>query len=114
MSFLGFIVAIALFCHFGRRLRLYRAHEGGPVAPGRWAERIQREAERHARRAVRHAERHARRAHRHCGDWGAPWMPAAEGEPKRATESSPEAEALARARRRAAAEAGFYAHFMSY
>src|SRR5439155_1122948 len=71
-----------------------------------WAERLQRQAERRARHFARHAEHQARRFAREAGRW------ARGGEDEKPL--PPEEEALRRARRRAAAEAGFYAHLVSY
>src|SRR5262249_27254090 len=76
-------------------------HHGGPGGcGGDW--------DRYTRRAGRDAARAARRAAREAQRWGWP-MPEP---PQRETEKplSPEEEALRRARQRAAAEAGFYAH----
>src|SRR3989442_15769073 len=55
----------------------------------------------------RAAVRGARRAAREARRWGPP-------APDAAKSPSPEEDALRRARRRAAAQAGFYAHLMSY
>jgi signal transduction histidine kinase len=114
MGFLGFLMACALFCHLGRRFRA----EGHMT----WHDHWRRQAERHARRAERHARWVARRAERHARDagggaepfgcWGG--APAGREKPERSGPPSSEAEALRRARRRAAAEAGFYAHVVSY
>jgi signal transduction histidine kinase len=71
-----------------------------------WAERLQRQTERRARHFARHAEHQARRFAREAGRW------ARSGEDEKPP--TPEEEALRRARRRAGAEAGFYAHFVSY
>ena len=72
-----------------------------------WAERLQRHAERRARHFARHAERQARRVAREAGRW-------ARGADDDEKPLPPEEEALRRARRRAGAEAGFYAHLASY
>ncbi|HUE30175.1 MAG TPA: HAMP domain-containing sensor histidine kinase [Verrucomicrobiae bacterium] len=73
----------------------------------RWAERLQRQAERRARHFARHAERQARHFVRKAERWVGGL--AADEKPL-----SPEEEALRRARRRAGAEAGFYAHLVAY
>src|SRR4029077_17844526 len=100
---------------FNRRFRRYRRELGEEGVPGagwhdewhrHWAEKWERERDRHSRREEARA---ARRAERDARRWGAP-MP--ESEPRRPL--SPEEEALRRARRRAAAQAGFYGHLMSY
>src|SRR5213594_2664738 len=101
MPFFGFLMAAFLFCHFNRRLRHYRRRIGDGDTCGdgwnrQWGEQWQRHARRAARRAAREATRWGRQA----------------AEPP--TRLSPEEEALRRARRRAAAEAGFYGHVMSY
>jgi signal transduction histidine kinase len=101
MPFFGFLMACFLFSHFGRRLRHHRMRigDGGPCGggwDGPWGG-----WERRARRETVRAAREARRR------WKAGWT-----RPEKAP--SPEEEALRRARRRAAAEAGFYAHLMSY
>ena len=101
MPFFGFLMAAFLFCHFNRRLRHYRRRIGDGDTCGdgwnrQWGEQWQRHARRAARRAAREATRWGRQA----------------AEPAKSL--SPEEEALRRARRRAAAQAGFYAHLMSY
>ena len=120
MAFFGFLIACFLFSHFNRRFRHFRRAVGEDGAAEmschdhwhrRWAEKMQRDADRHARRFGRGAERHARRAERHAARWGVKLDPAPAEEQK---PLSPEEEALRRARRRAAAEAGFYGHVMSY
>jgi len=92
----------------------------------RHADRWRRNAEREARRWQRRAERHARRfgVDVEPKDWpGGKWdewvhriMPGASAETSDAKGGAPktEDEVLQRARRRAGAEAGFYAHLMSY
>jgi len=159
MAFLGFLIALSLFCHYKRRLRLYRrrmhiegegdTHFGSASAASwheewhrQWAGKFHDEArrmremrrswEREVRRRTRDARRQARRS-------GSPFVPPAEppaqpngaqasaapsgragaakaderARPAADTESH-EAQVLRRARRRAAAEAGFYTHLMSY
>ena len=123
MSVVGFIVAIVLFKHF---MRANRRHWGG-MAEGRdevdwcgwhgkwhgahrgWHAKWAKEADRHRRRAEREARRWARRYGIDLpGD-----PPPAEPEPAKPTATADD-EALARARRRAAAETGFYAHLQVY
>src|SRR5689334_10912133 len=117
MAFFGFLLAFFLFCRLGRELRRQRAvgedgatymtwHHGWDAGcGGKWG----REWERHEARARRHAERWARHAERHAKKWGWP-MPEPPGRDSTKTDAkqlTPEEEALRRARRRAAAEAGF-------
>jgi signal transduction histidine kinase len=124
MSLFGFLVALSLFCHFNRRWR-YRWRRGleehggwraeGPMAcssawPREWAEHGERRAGRDARRMARRAERDARRFARRSAPPGEPQAEAGRPGPEPRSES----EALARARRRAAAEAGFYGHLLHY
>ena len=105
MPFFGFLMACFLFSHFSRRFRHHRMRigESGPCGGGwehpwgTWERRARRETVRAAREAARQARRQWR------GHAAEPAKP-----------RSPEEEALRRARRRAAAEAGFYAHLMSY
>ena len=101
MPFFGFLMAAFLFCHFNRRLRHYRRRIGdGDTCGDGWNRQWGEQWQRHARRAARRAAREATR-------WGGH-----AAEPAKSL--SPEEEALRRARRRAAAQAGFYAHLMSY
>src|SRR5436305_8194962 len=101
MPFFGFLMAAFLFCHFNRRLRHYRRRIGdGDTCGDGWNRQWGEQWQRHARRAARRA---AREATRWGGHGAEPAKPRA-----------PEEEALRRARRRAAAEAGLYAHLMSY
>ena len=109
MAFFGFLMACFLFSHFHRRLRHYQRGIEDDSQPGlgchdewhrHWEDKMARRAERYARRARRHEERDTRRAGR------------VERAPEKAL--TPEEEAMRRARRRAAAEAGFYGHVMSY
>ena len=104
MPFFGFLMACFLFHHFNRRLRDHRTRigDGGCGVGwdhhwGKWERRARREAMRAARGAAREAHRR--------------W---ATHDPQAAKPLSPEEEAVRRARRRAAAQAGFYAHLMSY
>src|SRR5438046_3166526 len=101
MPFFGFLMAAFLFCHFNRRLRHYRRRSGdGDTCGDGWNRQWGEQWQRHARRAARRAAREATRWRGHAAEPAKP--------------RSPEEEALRRARRRAAAEAGFYAHLMSY
>ncbi len=133
MSFVGFVIAIMLFWHFKKHVRAQHRRRldgrredgvdaGGPSSWGsdwnekctdwnrQWAAQAQRYGDRHAKwhrkraeRAERWAERERQRAER-MDDKGVR-DPA--GPPS-------EQEMLRRARRRAAAETGFYAHLTSY
>lgn len=116
MTFLGFIVAIMLFCYYRNRLRHYRRWydledptSATPCRPVRariphwhreWHEKFDKK--RH-RREAREARRARRRADKQ-----------AVAEPGGTEAPSEEEEVLRRARKRAAAEVGFYAHVMSY
>jgi signal transduction histidine kinase len=121
MSLLGFILVGMMFCHFGRRSRMRRGVTPGAdptcSAPGQWPERLQRQFERHARRWEREAERHRQRWERHWGGWdrtaGSASQPGGNAGTGRKA-STPEEQALRRARLRAGAEASFYAHFVTY
>ena len=101
------------FRHLHRRFQRSLEDERGcgPSWPDdwarHWADRLQRQAERRARHVARHAERQARRVAREAGRW-------ARGGDEDEKPLPPEQEALRRARHRAAAEAGFYAHLASY
>jgi signal transduction histidine kinase len=136
MAFLGFLAALLLFFHYKRRLRYYRRRyrleDERPMCPPgavswhaewqrQWADKFQRQADRRKRQFDRHAERHIRRLDRQARKFGpevavvAP--PNGSGEANGAAEAQPpteEAAVLQRARRRAAAEVGFYTHLMSY
>ncbi|TMA36124.1 MAG: GHKL domain-containing protein [Deltaproteobacteria bacterium] len=104
MPFFGFLMACFLFSHFSRRLRHNRARIGDGGCGGGWDGhwgKWERRARREAMRAARGAAREARQR----------WVAHA---PQAAKPLSPEEEAVRRARRRAAAQAGFYAHLMSY
>ena len=116
MVIAGLIVAVALLLHYTKRLQRH-GWDGEGTAPweqiGRhWARKAERHAERHAEwhrrwadKADRHAERRRRREARHAA-CGSDWKPP--------TEQMSEQDLLRRARRRAAAETGFYAHLVSY
>jgi len=127
MPLLAFIIAAFLFFYYRNRLRHYRRkhrleddiHCG--LAAGaaswheewhrQWGEKFYRQAERRRRYMERNLNRYARRfgiSIKRRSDNGA--QPAAEANPALAREE----EVLRRARRRAAAEVGFYSHLMSY
>jgi signal transduction histidine kinase len=116
MAIAGFFIALALLFHYTKRLQR-RSWSQDTEAPwteiGRhWARKAERHAEKHAEwhrrwaeKADRHAERRRRRAAKRGGcheDWNPPTGPLSEED------------MLRRARRRAAAETGFYAHLVSY
>jgi signal transduction histidine kinase len=101
MSFFGFMLACVLLCHFNRRLRYHRRAIGDDSAAcmtwhddchEKWDRRAARDWARHARREAHRTERN--------------------GSAEKAL--TPEEKALRRARRRAAAEAGFWGHLMTY
>jgi len=114
MTFLGFVVAIVLFCYYRNRLRHYRrwydledpanttacrpVRARIPEWHREWHEKFDKK--RH-RREVREARRARRRADKQ----------AAAPQPENLSE---EEQVLRRAKKRAAAEVGFYAHLMSY
>jgi signal transduction histidine kinase len=156
MAIVGFIVALVLFSHFGRRLKHYRRLQGGgDVAPDElhgaswhdewerhWADKFKRREawrqsclDEHTRHKSKRKRRRYERAERAAGveraaeeairaavrpNGAAPAAPAAE-QPESAGAAragggmnASEAAILRRARRRARAEVGFYAHLMSY
>ena len=115
MACFGFLIALFMFGHFKRQWWLQHRHDDTEHGCGmtwndewhrQWTEKWQRQAERRARHFARQAERHARHFARQAERWTGPRR-----EEKPLT---PEEEALRRARRRAAAEAGFYAHLVAY
>jgi signal transduction histidine kinase len=135
MALLGFLVALALFFHYKHRLnhyrRRYRIEEDQPrCSPGavswhaewqrQWAGKFQRQAERRGRQQERHVEKHLRRLDRQARRFGGTVVAAVDGAAAAARDTegqelaAPEDEVLRRARRRAQAEVGFYAHLMSY
>ena len=121
MAIIGLIVALVLFKHFAREYRRYhrqlRDQQPDAVPWGcewdgkrtGWSRHAMREWDRHRRRA----ERDARRWSRRFGIAPGATTPPAE-EPPAASAAKSEGEILKRARRRAAAEVGFYAHLQSY
>jgi len=134
MAFFGFLVALMLFLHYKRRVqhyrRTYRLEDdvrsdavGGASCQGhwqqQWAEKVQHQAERRLRHLEKHAQRRLRQLDREARRFGfsvvAPRPPAEQSTAAAANDQAPaEDETLRRARRRAAAEVGFYTHLMSY
>lgn len=119
MAFFGFLIAIVLFFHYRRRLRYYRDRyeveesEGLSAAAVRWHDQWHRQwadkFERQARCRTDELDRRARRALDRVEE--AVSMKLGRGGDGAA---SREQRILRRARRRAAAEAAFYTHLMSY
>ncbi len=128
MVFLSIVIALMFFCHFKNRLRAHRRRALPPGAHDRWthrqaewrqhwadwnrhwAEQAKRWGDQHADwhqrwadRAQRYAERERRRHERRTGC-----------RDQRPARPSTEDEVLRRARRRAAAETGFYIHLFCY
>ena len=129
MAFIGFFVALMLFCHFKKRMRAHHRHWAGHRHRDgvdwmndwrrqwsdwnrHWAEQAQRYGDKHAewhrqwaKKVERHVERDRRRA----------WCREAR-RTGRTTPDQPltEDELLRRARARAAAETGFYVHLTTY
>jgi len=144
MALLGFIIAIWLFMHYKHRLHRYRRRYRLDETPRcdwsggkswheewhrQWADKFKRQADRRMRQIERNLERERkrqmRRVARRLGVKFEPASkPAAEAKPSSnakpdprppaAPESNSEDAVLRRARRRAAAEVGFYGHLMSY
>jgi len=160
MAIVGFIVAVVLFSHFGRRLKESRAlgrrgEEPAGMLRGaswheewerHWAQKFRRQAEwrqscveEHSRHDSRRRRRRRERAERAAAaeraaeaairaamdarggaspaaaaGAAAQAAPAAEARPSTTARDPQEAAILKRARRRARAEVGFYAHLMSY
>ncbi|MDX2167074.1 MAG: ATP-binding protein [Deltaproteobacteria bacterium] len=121
MAFIGFLVAVLLFIHVKKRLSEPRARldalPRGDEEPcghdwhGHWAKKFQRKMEREQRRW----ERHAARAEKRFGvRIVVPPIRIAEKAAADATDAASDAQVLARARRRARVEVGFYTHLMSY
>jgi signal transduction histidine kinase len=137
MSFLGFIIALCLFFHYKRRLRHYRREHrleeedmyvGSTGAASwheewhrQWAAKFHRQTGRQLRQLERQAQRRLRHLDREARRFGFSIVSPTQDETKPGPEAdaetarrAAESEALRRARRRAAAEAGFYMHLMSY
>jgi signal transduction histidine kinase len=136
MALLGFIIALLLFFHYKRRLlhyhRRYRLDDSGPKCrtgaaswheqwQRQWAGKFQRQAERRRRQVERHAEKHLRRLDRRARKLGARVVYEEQSSAEQGAQQEDAAAGviqedavLERARRRAEAEVGFYAHLMSY
>jgi signal transduction histidine kinase len=134
MVFLGFLIALLLFMHYQRRVRryrrTYRLEDDGRADPvgeanchgvwqQQWAEKVQRQAERRLRHIEQHTQRRLRQLDREARRFGFSIIaPRHVGEqPSTTPAPAPHGgtdDTLRRARRRAAAEVGFYTHLMSY
>ncbi len=137
----GLILALVLYKHFHRRVRYYRRRYQLEDEPNthsscgasswhqewerHWATKFRREAERRERQRVSHASRHDGRSERRSerreqrrarqeAQRAAAAGVEADAKSGTVAEESPEQAILKRARRRAAAEYGFYSHLMSY
>jgi len=135
MPVIGFIIAVWLFFHYKRRLQYYRRQHrldedasiestGAASCQAQWqrewADKFREKAEHRMRHMERHAQRKLRRLDRAARRFGFSVVPpktdgdsAAAGHDQTEQVDGPDA-VLKRARRRAAAEVGFYAHLMSY
>lgn len=131
MAFLGFLIALALFIHFNRRVRHYRRRyqleelqtETANPPPSWheqwhrvWAEKFERQARRRACQLDEHVDKHIAKLNKKASKLGVRIVrdgkdPAAES-PQ--SEEALEREMIRRARRRANAEVGFYMHLVSY
>lgn len=133
MAFFGFLVALALFFYYKRRLESCRRRDDfGPDVRGEalggkswqqewqrhWAQKFQLQAERRLRHLEHHVERRRRRFDRRMIRFGlmlpGPPPPEREADADRVLPLTGDAELLRRARKRAHAEAGFYSHLMTY
>jgi signal transduction histidine kinase len=132
MTLLGFIVAVCLFFHFKRRLQYYRRqhrlqedlHTESSRASCQvewqreWADKIRERAEHRLRQMERHAEEKLQHLDRTARRLGFSLVRAGQtGSLERRGQlafAGGGKELLERARRRAAAEVGFYVHLMSY
>jgi len=127
MAFFGFIIAVMLFMHYNRRLRHYRRrHQLEDEMPHcasrtvswhdewhrQWAEKFQRQAEKRREQLERQAQRKLRKLDRKARKRLGLALDEENETPSPETRS--ESEVLRRAKRRAAAEVGFYSHLMSY
>lgn len=123
MALIGFIVAVLLFFHVKHRLSRPLARLGS-LPPegateehcssdwhGHWAQKVQRKMEREQRRWERRA---ARVEQRYKVKIKVPNVAIAAKAVADATDAASDAQIVARARRRAKAEVGFYTHQMSY
>jgi signal transduction histidine kinase len=119
MALFGIVIALMFFCHFKNRLResARRVAAGGD---GReewrrhWAEWNRRWAEQAERWGQKHADWHRRQAERDARQGERERRRQERRRGRSAGEPPSEDELLRRARRRAAAETGFYAHFFTY
>lgn len=130
MAFVGFLIALALFLHFNRRVRYYRRHyeledrfsPQSACAPSwqtewhrQWAEKFERQADRRAHQLHRQAERRIDKLNKKARKFGVRVVPdGAEASPASQSPEDLEREMLRVARRRANAEVGFYTHLVSY
>ncbi len=134
MPFFGFLIALFLFFHYKRRLQHYRRHHQleddmraeSPCTPSwheewhrQWADKFHQQAERRLRQVERQTQRRLRHLDRQARRFGfsivGPSKPTEPTQADTAPDPHPsEDEVLRRARRRAAAEVGFYTHLMSY
>ena len=135
MPLIGFLIALALFFHYKRRLEHFRRVSRSEDARDRdaacgvswheqwhrqWADKFDRQAERRLRQMERAAHRRLQHLDRQARRFGFSVIPSPAAEtngapPIPAPEAATgDADVLRRARRRAAAEVGFYAHLMSY
>ena len=119
MAFIGFLIALALFLHYRRRLRYYHRRyeleegDGLAAAGARWHDQWHRQwadkFERQARCRTEEVGRHARRKLDRIEEVLDSKLGGSAG-----AGATREQRILRRARRRAAAEAAFYTHLMSY
>jgi signal transduction histidine kinase len=132
MTFFAFIIALFLFFHFKRRLRHYRRDHPVDDAVCRdpsctvswhqewhrhWADKFHQQAEHRLRQVERTAQRRLLHLDRQARRFGFSLVPPpvyGAAPPVAGDTRDSEADALRQTRRRAAAEAGFYAHLMSY
>ena len=132
VAFFGFVIAVFLFFHYKNRLRHYRrqhrleddmhcdAKTGAASWHAewhrQWADKFSRQAERRQRQMERNLERRLRHLDRHAHQFGFALRGTEAGgaQPAEEDAASTAEERLRRARRRAAAEVGFYSHLMSY
>jgi signal transduction histidine kinase len=127
MALLGFLVAVLLFLHFKRRLQETRDRTPPkppqPGVPGwaswhaewhrNWAGKFHEQAERRLRQFERNVERRRQRLMRRLGiAWSSP--PPPESPPATPLPPGTTDDVFTRARKRAAAEVGFYTHLMVY
>jgi signal transduction histidine kinase len=131
MAIVGFLIAIALFFYFKRRLSDTREQsrldqQGATYAchPANWseewhrhwAEKFRRQAERRVGHLDHYTARKRRRLIRRAERLGLSLVDAAARQPSspRQVPRNGEAELTRRARRRARAEAGYYTHLLTY